>query len=76
MAAKRTALTEYARLESGGLWKAGPDAQRREVVVSFGEATLVLSDTAGRPLTHWSLPAVERLPSRHSALLTEVALCY
>jgi len=29
--------------------------------VSFGDATLVISDGAGRPLTHWSLPAVERL---------------
>ena len=56
-----TALTEFARLESGGLWRAAPDVQRREVVVAFGDATLVISDTAGRPLTHWSLPAVERL---------------
>jgi len=30
-------------------------------VVSFGEATLIISDSAGRPLTHWSLPAVQRL---------------
>ena len=56
-----TALTEFARLESGGLWRAEPDAQRREVVVSFGDATLVIADSAGRPLTHWSLPAVQRL---------------
>lgn len=56
-----TALTEFDRLESGGLWRADPTAQRREVTVSFGDATLVISDTAGRPLTHWSLPAVERI---------------
>ena len=56
-----TALDEFSRLESGGLWRADPQAQRREVTVSFGEATLVISDAAGRPLTHWSLPAVERL---------------
>ncbi|MCF2872511.1 hypothetical protein L0664_15655 [Octadecabacter sp. G9-8] len=56
-----TALTEFSRLESGGLWRPDPDAQRREVTVSFGEATLVISDSAGRPLTHWSLPAVQRL---------------
>lgn len=55
-----TALTKYARLESGGIWRAGAEAQRRDVVVSFGDATLVIADTAGRPLTHWSLPAVER----------------
>ena len=56
-----TALAEYARLESTGLWRSDPKAQRREVAVSFGEATLVIADTAGRPLTHWSLPAVTRL---------------
>ncbi len=55
-----TALKEYERLESGGLWRANADAQRRDVVVSFGNATLVISDGAGRPLTHWSLAAVTR----------------
>ncbi|MCF2905313.1 hypothetical protein L0666_09950 [Octadecabacter sp. CECT 8868] len=56
-----TALTDFERLESGGLWRPDPNAQRREVTVSFGKATLVISDTAGRALAHWSLPAVERL---------------
>ena len=56
-----TALKEYARLECTGLWRPEPDSQRREVGVSFGAATLVISDTAGRALAHWSLPAVQRL---------------
>lgn len=55
-----TALREYERLESGGLWRADADAQKRDVLVSFGQATLVISDPAGRPLTHWSLPAIIR----------------
>lgn len=55
-----TALREYDRLECGGLWRADSDAQRREVMVNFGNATLIIADTAGRPLTHWSLPAVVR----------------
>lgn len=55
-----TALREYQRLESGGLWRADAAAQRREVTVSFGNATLVISDPVGRPLTHWSLAAVAR----------------
>lgn len=64
-----TALKEYDRLESGGLWRAGPDAQRRDAVVSFGDATLVIADGAGRPLAHWSLPAVTRLnPGQRPAL--------
>ena len=55
-----TALSEYLRLEATGLWRATPDAQRTEVVVSIGDATLVITDMAERPLAHWSLPAVQR----------------
>lgn len=56
-----TALDRYVRLESGGLWRSDADAQRRDVVISFGDATLVIADGAGRPLAHWSLPALNRL---------------
>jgi len=57
-----TALKKYTRLESGGLWRDTPTSQRREVVVAFREATLVLSDPKSEaPLSHWSLPAIERL---------------
>ncbi|MFT5067293.1 MAG: hypothetical protein ACJAXK_000996 [Yoonia sp.] len=66
-----TALREYERLESGGLWRADLDAQRRDVSVSFGNATLVITDGAGRPLTHWSLPAVIRQnPGKRPAVFT------
>lgn len=66
-----TALKEFERLESYGLWRAEPDAQRREVIVFFREATLVLADKAERPLTHWSLPAIARLnPGQHPALFS------
>lgn len=56
-----TALSRYARLETMGRWRPGPGEDEREVVVSFGHATLVLADGAGLPLSHWSLPAVTRL---------------
>jgi hypothetical protein len=55
-----TALDRYVRLESDALWRAGPDAQRRDVTISFGDATLVITDSAARPLAHWSLPALIR----------------
>lgn len=55
-----TALQEYQRLEASALWRASPDEQRREVIVSIGEATLVISDAQDRPLTHWSLAAIAR----------------
>ncbi len=56
-----TALKEFARLETEGLWRADPETAPRSVTISFGDATLVLSDGEGRPLTHWSLPALRRL---------------
>jgi hypothetical protein len=57
-----TALTKYQKLECQGLWRDSPDAQRREVVVNFGDASLTLADPrTDTALTHWSLPAVERL---------------
>lgn len=56
-----TALKKYQRLESQGLWREAPEAQRRDVIVSFRDATLIISDTRSEvPLSHWSLPAVER----------------
>lgn len=55
-----TALTKYARLEATGLWRQRPDSQRRDVIVSLGEASLTIAHISGEPLTHWSLAAVER----------------
>ena len=54
-----TALKAYERLECTGLWRSGPAMQRREVVVSCGQATLILTDMQNRPLAHWSLAAVD-----------------
>ncbi|MCB1357335.1 MAG: hypothetical protein KDK53_12820 [Maritimibacter sp.] len=56
-----TALKKYQRLEAPGLWRVAPEAQRLNVSVSIGDATLTLSDHRNRPLVHWSLPAVHRL---------------
>lgn len=65
-----TALTKYAKLEGSGLWAAsGPD-HRREVIVAFGDATLIILDSKSEQvLSHWSLPAVERLnPGKRPAI--------
>ena len=56
-----TALSEYIRLEATGLWCPTPEDQRREVIVSIGEATLAITTVQGKVLTHWSLAAIERL---------------
>lgn len=66
-----TVLAKYRRLETEGVWRPTPDAQRRDVIVSIGEATLTLSTAAGVALTHWSLPAIVRVNSAQDG---EVAL--
>lgn len=61
-----TALEKYARLEGPGVWKAGPGAQRRDVVVWLGESSLMIADArSGVVVSHWSLPAVRRLNRGH-----------
>ena len=57
----KTALTKFERLEASGLWRPTPEAQRRDVIISIGEATLTITDLQERPLAHWSLPAISRL---------------
>lgn len=59
-----TALHEYERLEATGLWRADGAAQRREVVVSLGDATLTIADMQDRVLGHWSLAAIERASAK------------
>lgn len=65
-----TALPQYDRLEAPGIWRETPDAQRQEVIVSFGDATLVIADDRSvRALAHWSLPAmIRRNPGKRPAI--------
>ncbi|WP_372886216.1 hypothetical protein [Shimia sp.] len=55
-----TALEKYDRIEAVALWRDAPDKQRRDVIVSIGDASLTITDMQDRALAHWSLPAVER----------------
>ena len=64
-----TVLAKYQRLEAEGIWRSGAQAQRRDVIVSIGDATITISAANGTALTHWSLPAMERLnPGERPAL--------
>lgn len=56
-----TALEQYSRLECPGIWRSDPDAQRLDVIVSFGDASVVIADRNGSALSHWSLAAVVRV---------------
>lgn len=55
-----TALSKYDRLEASGLWRGSDDDQRRDVIVSFGDATLIIKSTKDQPISHWSLAAFAR----------------
>lgn len=64
-----TALEEYQRLEASALWRPAPDAQRTDVIVSIGDATLTITDMRDQALAHWSLAAVERAnPGKRPAI--------
>lgn len=64
-----TALKEFQRLEATGLYVPQPGAQRRDVVLALGEATLTIVDHRSEALSHWSLAAIERLnPGRRPAI--------
>ncbi|MBT0958583.1 hypothetical protein IV417_14430 [Alphaproteobacteria bacterium KMM 3653] len=65
-----TALEQYARLETAGVWRSAPGEPRINVTVTFGDATLTIADQRGeRVLSHWSLAAVERVnPGEEPAL--------
>lgn len=56
-----TVLEEYQRLEAEAVWRASPEDQRRDVIVSIGKATITIGAPNGTVLTHWSLPAMVRL---------------
>ena len=56
-----TVLAEYQRLEAEGIWRPTPEAQRRDVILSIGKATITIGAANGTALAHWSLPAIQRL---------------
>lgn len=55
-----TALKQFVRLEAAGLWRPTPQDQRRDVIVSLGDASLTITDMRENVLAHWSLGAVAR----------------
>ncbi len=64
-----TAIDKYIRLEALGNWKETPDADPREVVLSFGDATLLLSDMSENLLAHWALAGMQRVSYRDGVAL-------
>lgn len=64
-----TALQEFQRLESPALLSSGSGAQRRDVIVALGDATLTIIDQRASAISHWSLAAMHRInPGKEPAL--------
>ncbi len=56
-----TALDKYAKLEAIARYRDGPSDRVREVVLSFGERTLMIVGLDDQPISHWPLVNVHRL---------------
>lgn len=54
------AIKKYDRIEASGIWRASADAQRVDVIVSLGDATLTIKTVHDHVLAHWSLAAIHR----------------
>lgn len=64
-----TALDKFIRLEAVGWWFEAGRQEAREVIVSFGDATLQITSLKDVPLTHWSLLATKRIGTRGEAVI-------
>ena len=56
-----TALKQYQLLEAEGRYFDGKTAQPRDVVVKFGDASLMILDHDDMPITHWPLATLRSL---------------
>jgi len=64
-----TAIDKFIRLEAIGWWFEAGRQEAREVIVSFGDATLQITSLKDVPLTHWSLLATKRVGTRGEAVI-------
>ncbi|MBL1438084.1 MAG: hypothetical protein COB08_018015 [Rhodobacteraceae bacterium] len=64
-----TAIDKFIRLEAVGWWFEAGRQEAREVIVSFGDATLQITSLKDVPLTHWSLLATKRIGTRGETVM-------
>ncbi len=64
-----TAIDKFIRLEAVGWWFEAGRQEAREVIVSFGDATLQIASLKDQPLTHWALLATKRVGTRGDAVI-------
>jgi Zn-dependent protease with chaperone function len=59
-----TALARYAKLEAEARYFDGESAQPRDVILSFGERSLVIMGLNDTPIAHWPLASLRALGQR------------
>lgn len=67
-----TALDQFDRLETLGLWHARAQDVAQEVIVKFGKSTLVIEARPDEPLAHWSLAALHRVSDTDQSVVFKV----
>lgn len=63
-----TALPQYDLLEAEGRYFDGEVAAPRDVIVKFGDASLMILDTDDMPVTHWPLATLRNVAGAGAAL--------
>ncbi|MDG2355581.1 MAG: hypothetical protein P8L82_06145 [Paracoccaceae bacterium] len=53
-----TAIKKYRILESKGLWIDKKETSPKEVIVSFGKSSIIISDDDAIPLDHWNFNSI------------------
>ena len=53
-----TAIKKYQILESKGLWIEKKGTSPKEVIVSFGKSSIIISDNNAIPLGHWNFNSI------------------
>ncbi|MEM7270703.1 MAG: hypothetical protein AAF401_15815 [Pseudomonadota bacterium] len=65
-----TALAKYDLLEAEGRYIAAEGAAAQEVIVKFGDASLMILDLGDNPVAHWPLATLRDVGAEEGLLLT------
>jgi len=69
-----TAIKKYRRLEAKGLWIDAKQTNPKEVIVSIGKASIIISDKNEVPLDHWNFNSIVILKSGDAQIIVSPGL--
>lgn len=53
-----TALKKFSRLEAKAVWIENSDKSPKQVILSFGKSSIIISDENGFPIDHWNFNSI------------------